>query len=195
MESGSEVGKPGNLCIFVGVALPYEIREALAGALRGWRRQYPEIAWEEAEALHLTLQFIGSYPAARLAELESALQGVVAARFQLRCAGTGAFPDGKRPRVIWAGVERTPALLRLAKAIPAALEAAGIVAERRPFTPHVSLARVKPPSGLRGWAADAERPEWGEAEIGEFQLFETRSGGPRASRYAVLRRFAINQSR
>lgn len=181
--------------LFVGLALPTAIRETLARALDDWRRQLPEVHWEEPEALHITLQFVGNFPAARLPEMEGGLARVKARSFALRCAGTGAFPDPKRPRLVWAGVAGAPELTQLAAAIAIALAPLGITAEARPFVPHISLARIQHAGALRGWTIEPTRPLWGEGEVTGFQLFKSVAGAPRAQRYPALRRFALSQSR
>lgn len=188
MDAPGEVARP--LRLFVGLPAPAPAVDALSSALRRWQSSHPALAWDEAEALHLTLQFLGGFPAARLPELAAALGAIAWPAFPLRVAGLGAFPDRHRPRLIWAGVESSPALERLAQAVAAATRPLDIAPEPRPFTPHISLARARAPRDARGLAFDPRQPRWGEGRAAAFHLYESvPTPVSRAARYRVLHTF------
>jgi 2'-5' RNA ligase len=113
-------------------------RLARAGIDRGVR-------WTQPDGIHLTFKFLGDTPADQLPEisqhLETALAGVGAPGLAL--AGLGVFPDPRAPRVLWVGLDGdTPALLALQRRVEAAISPLGFPAEARPFSPHLTLARV-----------------------------------------------------
>ena len=97
------------------------------------------------DAVHLTIKFLGEQPAGRESEIAVALAGVAArARpFGLSVNGLGAFPDARRPRVLWAGLEPVPALELLQHDVERTLAELGFEPEARPFHPHLTLGRAK----------------------------------------------------
>jgi RNA 2',3'-cyclic 3'-phosphodiesterase len=116
---------------------------------RGW-----PVRWVAADALHVTLHFLGSVQAERVAAIDNALRDV-AARYQpfaMHVRGLGAFPNVQRPRVLWIGVEPDPPLLALQRDVAAALAAIGFAPDARGWSPHITIARVrgdtKPPRGV-----------------------------------------------
>jgi 2'-5' RNA ligase len=98
------------------------------------------------ENLHVTLKFLGGVDEARLHTLIDVLHTAVRrhAQFAIDVAGLGAFPSATRPRVLWAGIGGgASALGALAETVDAALATAGLPREPRPFSPHVTIGRVR----------------------------------------------------
>jgi len=95
---------------------------------------------------HLTVKFLNDVPSERIEAIGRAMDATCAERqpFALELVGLGCFPDTRRPRVVWAGVrDETGALLALHRDLESALEALGYPREQRPFSPHLTLARVR----------------------------------------------------
>ncbi len=118
--------------------------------------------------LHLTLKFLGDTPSSALDEIARVAEGVAtgARPMTLELAGAGCFPPRGAPRTIWLGLAREcPELAELAQSLDAALADAGLAEpERRPFTAHFTLGRVK--DGGRGLREAIE--ELAEAPVGEM---------------------------
>jgi 2'-5' RNA ligase len=130
--------------LFVAVDLPREAKEALLDICQG----LPEARWVPPEQLHLTLRFIGDADDETFAAVKAALGGVKGTTFDLALEGVGHFPPGKRPRVLWVGMERNEPLMQLAQDVELALGTAGVPPDERPFSPHITLARFRePPAG------------------------------------------------
>jgi len=126
------------LRLFVGIAFPPELKlrlSLLCGGVAGAK-------WVDAGNLHLTLRFVGEVDEGVAADIDDALARLQARRFTLQLAGAGVFGDGK-PRQLWVGVEREPALSALQGKIEQALIRIGIPPEPRKFAPHVTLARLR----------------------------------------------------
>jgi 2'-5' RNA ligase len=104
------------------------------------------VRWTRPEGIHLTLKFLGDVQADRLAAIAETLQTACASYlpFSLSIDGMGVFPNPRRPRVVWIGVdEPTGTLNRLQRDVDRAIAPLGFPSERRPFSPHLTLGRVK----------------------------------------------------
>ena len=109
------------------------------------------VTWVPPDRLHLTVRFIGEMDDARAAAVGEALEPTLnVAPFDLTLAGAGAFPKSGSPRVLWAGVASgREALVAAEREISARLARLGVPEEERPYSPHLTLARVREPAGLR----------------------------------------------
>jgi len=129
------------LRLFVGISFPPELKLQLSLLCSG----IPGAKWVDPGNFHLTLRFIGEIGEDVAADIDDALRRLRARRFTLQLAGTGVFGGGDKPRTLWAGVERSPALVGLRDKIEQALVRAGLSPEPRKFAPHVTLARLYNP--------------------------------------------------
>lgn len=132
--------------------------------------------------MHLTLHFLGDVPVQDVEDgagtaLHVALSCVRHGPFAIAIRGTGVFPPRGRPSVLWAGVAESAALVSLHAAIGAALQACCLPVERRPYVPHVTLARLTP-AVPRAWIArflaDTAGLEITDIPVDRFQLYESR---------------------
>lgn len=148
------VSAESRLRLFVAIELPEAWTAALGALQQRMTTAFQSDAhtaglqprWVRAEGIHLTLKFIGEVEASRLPAMQSQLAQALSQprELSLTLRDTGSFSDGRAPRVLWAGVEEEPAgaLAELAGAIDTALAAADVPQERRPFRPHLTLARL-----------------------------------------------------
>ena len=149
------------LRLFAAVEIPQEIRGALAEAVTPVRERFPKARWVPIQNQHVTVKFLGStYP--RLVEWVTATVWEVASRhapFTTRVEGLGAFPNARRARVLWAGLDDAgSAFGRLAADLDEAL-AKEFTPEKRAFTSHLTVARFEPPVVPRsGRGRVRERP-------------------------------------
>ena len=166
--------------LFVAVETPEAVRRALSTWIHPLEAAYPRARWVRVANLHVTLKFIGDAPAQQLDAMRAALRTVRHPQaIEIRFRGAGFFPNERRPRVLWAGVEAGPELESLAQAIDRALEPAGVARETREFRPHLTVARFpeKPDAGgvarIRGTLAAASAPEFGSARVADFHLYRS----------------------
>jgi 2'-5' RNA ligase len=131
--------------LFVAINLPDNERRALWDSTSRLRGAGLPVRWAGGEGLHLTLKFLGESDDSLAARVSEALAAAVkpARPFEVGLGGFGAFPDQRRPRVLWVGVERHPALELLANDVERALAPFGFPSELRPFHPHVTLGRAE----------------------------------------------------
>lgn len=125
--------------LFVGVELPKAVRHALLGVMGG----VDGARWQTAEQMHLTLRFIGETSETAAHDIDVALQGVRVDPCQVAVKSVGVFGTGKRPRIIWAGLDPEAPLAILHQRIEAALIRTGLQPDRRKYAPHITLARLK----------------------------------------------------
>jgi 2'-5' RNA ligase len=130
---------------FVAVELPEALKEPIASRTEKLRKSGADARWVRAENFHLTLKFLGSVPEEMLPELREALAGATRphARFRLGFRGAGVFPSRKRPRVVWVGTHDSERLVDLQRDVEAAMEALGFEAEKRPYSAHLTIGRLK----------------------------------------------------
>lgn len=153
----------GQVRVFIAVPLDPELRDAAAGLRRRLNATADLLRWVPPGNLHLTLKFLGEIAERRLAKVTEAVRD--AARrsqpFTITLTGAGAFPSSRRPQVVWVGVrEGSEALVALVRDLDAALQRLKFPREKRPFRPHLTVARAKhagplpdlsgPLSGLEG---------------------------------------------
>jgi len=157
--------------LFIAIELPNEIKQRLARM----RIDIPGCRWVPSEQIHLTLAFLGEVDDAKLDLLTRVLATINAPGFSLCFNNTGCFPDRRRPRVLWIGLKPEPLLDTLASQVRKAVLACGIPQEDRPFSPHITLARLKVPAP-REAEAFLNRPlEQGMpvVDVREFTLFQS----------------------
>jgi RNA 2',3'-cyclic 3'-phosphodiesterase len=128
--------------LFVAVDLPETHKRRLSGL----QTDIPSARWSRPQQMHLTLRFIGAdVPAEQVEPIKTALRSIHAGGFDLELRGVGRFPLGSRkaPRGLWVGIQPQPALNDLHHQVESALAGIGIAPDDRPFSPHITLARLK----------------------------------------------------
>ena len=156
----------------------------------------PDIHWSPAANLHITTKFIGEWPESRLAELKRVLAAMPPAPpVPVRIRRVAFFPIAPAPRVFVCGVE-APGLPELAAATGAAAASLGIPAETRPYSPHLTLARIRGQAHVQALGvaiAALASLEIGRFEARSFFLYQSvlQSSG---SVYTKLAEFPLTKS-
>jgi 2'-5' RNA ligase len=178
--------------LFVAMDIPEGVRSSLAGLSAKLRAACQDARWPRVEGLHVTLKFIGETPAEKLEAIQTALASIPSrAPIFIKFRGLGFFPNVRRPRVLWAGVEAGPELTEIAAAVETALQPLAIPREERVFAAHLTLARFAAPRGLEalGDAIEKAAPfEFGSATAKEFHLYQSvlKPGGAEYTRLATF---------
>lgn len=145
---------------FIAIEMTDAVRAALSAFLNELRpKEHPYVKWVDPTGVHLTLKFLGNIAPNQVASIEKAIvQGACdVPPFKLGLGQRGAFPNITRPRVIWVGLTgELERLGRLQAGIERALVPLGFPAESRPFSPHLTLGR------LREGASPVERKQIGD---------------------------------
>jgi len=132
--------------LFVATELPPNIKAELVDTQARLRQSNPPVTWVAPESMHLTLRFLGETSIERLPSLRAGLSTALAqhAAIRLRLSGAGAFPNERRPSVVWAGVGGEIAALADAQAaIETAVISLGFAPEPKPFRAHLTLGRMR----------------------------------------------------
>lgn len=186
---------------FIAIELPQVTLDALADVQARLEHYVPpdSVRWVKPNNIHLTLKFLGQVPTAQVDAITSAVRHAVTTlrAFPFEVMRAGCFPNARRPRVIWVGVdEPTGALQALQRAIEAAVAPLGYPGEPHAFQPHLTLGRaardVKPADlhRLGDAVASARIGLLGHVHAEEVVLFQSdlAAGG---SIYTALARLPL----
>lgn len=180
--------------LFVALEIPAEVRKNLAALLDSLRAISREPKWVRPENLHVTLKFLGEVADAKISTVRTALAGIRSEEpVSLAFCGLGFFPNAKRPRVFWVGIETSANLKKLATDMEAAMEQCGIPRETREFSPHLTLARFERPNlaeNLRSVIVENSQREFGKLQTNEFHLIQSRLK-PSGAEYTTIARFVF----
>ena len=137
---------------FIAITLPAALQQEIERVQDDMRRQMPGWRWVKPANVHLTLKFLGEMPLDRVESIVRAMERGVAGQkiFPLYARSLGCFPDLTRPRILWMGLDDPhQALGPLHARLEAALAEQGCPPEKRPFRPHLTIARAQA-NGDRG---------------------------------------------
>jgi len=184
---------------FVAIPIDDAMRARISETQKALQRAEAEVRWVSAENHHLTLKFLGNLEEAESDRLRERLRQE-AARFpplDLDFSTVGRFPKGGPPRVLWIGCRGSDVakLVGLAEAIERVALEIGVPREERPFSPHLTIGRVKSPRNqdrlLR--AIEARRDDvFGQRRTEYFTLYRSTltSAGPI---YEEIERFLLGR--
>jgi len=183
--------------MFIALPLPEAVKEDLAGFLEPRQEAgLHGLRWTMPAQWHVTLAFLPDLAERHTDELFERLQRAALRRnpLVLRLVGAGAFPDARRAKVLWTGVEHDgEELMRLAGGVRAAASKSGTVVGGGRFHPHLTLARLGVAANVTrvlGALEQYESPSW---EAREIALIASYLGqGPNARpRHEVRATFAL----
>lgn len=182
--------------LFIAINIPKKERQKIHRSARKLREQDFPVRWVSEELFHLTLKFLGTVRPENVPDIEETLSRVAQATqtFSLDIGGFGAFPTIRKPRVLWVGVDPSPALRCLKQDLEWALAEQGFDRETRAFHPHFTLGRATSDDGAGAFRGlddlASELAYQSGAEVKRVDLMESHlsSSGPR---YEVLSSFPL----
>ncbi len=133
---------------FLALELDTSQQQFLGNIIRQGKLRLPDLRWVDPAGIHLTLAFLGELNDQQLAKTVFAAQYAAAAvnPFPYRLSGLGTFGPPRQPRVLWMGISEPSGVLTvLHQALTLALQQQGFPTDERPFSPHLTLARIKSP--------------------------------------------------
>lgn len=175
-------------------ALPFDIfRSAIEPHLVLLKKRFPEITWSSEAYFHLTFHFFSALEDEMLEKFRVILRQYAPKilPFKLGLQGIGAFPDLKRPQVLWVGLKGDlVALEQTHQIFYQALKTEGFPVEERPFHPHITLGRIRKKCS----EAFTNLPDISTSleTFREIYLYESELS-PHGTRYEILERFPLSQ--
>jgi len=167
---------------FIAVELPREIRQAVYDTTAALRNRLGAmVRWVPLENMHLTLKFLGDVSPTNVDLLSQMLRAETDLFncFDLRLNGLGSFPNPKRPRVIYIGIQAPVVLESLQRGIESASRRLGYETEERGFSPHLTIGRVKQnvtsteQQVIRRALEETKIDSLGTARVDSVQLFKS----------------------
>ncbi len=130
---------------FLAIPLPRQLQESIRVIQTELQASITEARWTRPENLHLTLHFFGEIDQETLEKLKVSVLSIKGCQrpFQVEVKGLGAFPNPYRPRVIWLGLKPRGQLEQLHRAIEPCLSQAGLTTDSRPYSPHLTIGRLR----------------------------------------------------
>jgi 2'-5' RNA ligase len=177
--------------LFVAINLPAETRDAIYADAEPLRAATHGVRWVASRALHVTVKFLGEHDDRLVDAIREALGPIGAMHPSVSVTTTrvGAFPNFRRPRVVWLAMTGEPAMRALAHDVERALVPLGIAAEARPFQAHLTLGRAKgeiAPRDSAALGAAAERVRASHTFLVQAVDLMRSELGPGGSRYSIV---------
>ena len=180
---------------FIAVDIDPQTVKKISKALVQLRPRVPGIRWSPLTNFHFTLKFLGGVEETKVESITEALELELRPfpRFTINAKGLGVFPDIKRPRVLWIGLEGKE-LKDLASKVEKAMEPLGFMPEKRELKPHLTVGRWREFVGSsRILGEELERwksYEFGESMVAEVIFFQSVLK-PEGAAYHVLKTVAL----
>jgi len=187
---------PQPIAIFRGfVAVEVPALEPLLRVREQLRHCGADLRVVEGNTTHVTLKFLGDVPVSFVDRIENGIRNAAKGipPFTMTARGAGAFPNSAQPRVVWAGLQGAESLGVIARRLEDEMHKLAFPRERRDFTPHVTLARVRSPRGRDRLAAvlsESATEEFGSAQVDHVTLFRSDLG-PKGPSYTALRKVPL----
>jgi 2'-5' RNA ligase len=131
---------------FIAIQLTQDIHDKLKRLQSDLAPSMPDVRWTKYGNIHLTLKFLGDIQISRVDKIVDSLKEIAAqsSPFTMNLTGVGAFPNCRKPRIVWVGTEKgTDELIKLAKSVEFSMKKLGFPREKRPFRPHLTVGRIR----------------------------------------------------
>jgi RNA 2',3'-cyclic 3'-phosphodiesterase len=201
MMKQAQSERKGNMDIrcFVAINLPETVKNQIAEIISDLRKTGGDIKWVPAGNVHLTLKFLGNVDETVIPALKESLSKKLShyKPFYIKIAGIGCFPSEKRPRVIWIGMEDSEVLKGIQKEVDVELNAFGFAPEDRPFSPHLTIGRVRSPKRLPELTrrcADVKATDLGAVNVTGIHIMKSELK-PAGAEYSSLAEIPLGTGR
>jgi 2'-5' RNA ligase len=181
---------------FLALDLPASYQPDLQAVQDYLKKSGADVRWTAVGNIHLTLKFFGDIEDNQVETLAAAASGItkITPVFTLGVQGVGAFPGPKSPRVIWLGLAgQTDILARLVQGLEQACAPLGFPPEKRKFTPHLTLGRVRSSQGreaLSRFLQTVPLPDFTEFQVDNLVLYRSTLR-PQGALYTALHQITL----
>lgn len=171
-------GEAAMVRAFLAFEMPRHVHDSLAVKLGELRPALPRARWVRPEGIHLTVKFLGESPREEIDALGDEIQGLLTTTppVVVSLGGSGFFPSARRPRVAWVG-GRAEGAEGVVNMVEEAASRRGWEAERRGWSPHLTVARLRepwPPAAVERFLAWGGTLVFEPFACGELVLFSSR---------------------
>lgn len=175
--------------LFVAIEVPDDVRSRVDALCMG----VPGARWVAPENMHITLRFIGDVDEVVCEDVIDSLLMVRSPAFELTLESLGTFQQGRIAHTLWIGVQRNDALNQLQSKVERVLVAAGLEPERRRYTPHLTIARLKdaPTGRLASFITEHEPFRLTPFVVETFSLFSSFLS-KNGAQYAIEETFPLD---
>ena len=185
----------GVIRTFICVELPETVQGLLAAFQSKLKGAGADVGWVKPSNIHLTLKFLGSIPGPKLAVICTAVERAANAvpPMQIQVKGAGCFPAARNPRVLWVGIQPIPPQLRkLQESIEVGLSESGYARDDRPFSPHLTIGRVKSPRNLQALMRKMQELEFQDEIVSIHTVTVMKSDlNPTGAQYTPIKVFPL----
>lgn len=183
---------------FVAVEFPERVHQFCAQLRDELSPKLPKVSWVKRGNIHLTFEFLGDITLQQKDKIAEALRPSIASLnpFDMTLGGVGVFPNWRRPRVLWVGIDQgQPELALLAHTIRTSLGSVGAKVDGKPFRAHLTLARIRRPSDLTSLQSQTHRYQHVDLEPVQVDhvLLMQSVLHPQGSIYTPLESFPLEQ--
>jgi len=161
---------------FIAIPLPEQTRQQVGKLQQQLRALQPELKTPRAESLHLTLHFLGDLSSEQLAEIGQLVLSIGQKKepFNVLLRGLGYFPNQRRPRILWLGIEPEAELISLQEELTRELLATGWDIDQRRFRPHLTIGRFRQPPAATANLCPFLSQSYGSMKIDRMILYTSK---------------------
>jgi len=184
--------------VFIAIELSEEVKKGIAQVQSEMMGSTNKVKWVEPSSMHVTLKFLGEVEDKRLNNIFDATDNVAAEfiPFQVEIKGTGAFPSIGRPKVLWVGIDQgSNELIRIVNKLEEKLFSCGFPREKKKWTPHITLGRVKQLKDkefIRKVIDREKQTQGGKMQVKYITVMQSRLT-PQGAIYTPLKRFPLER--
>ncbi|MDP2158585.1 MAG: RNA 2',3'-cyclic phosphodiesterase [Nitrospirota bacterium] len=184
---------------FISIELSDDIRRSMADLIAELRKAGADVTWVPAEKIHLTLKFLGNTDESLIPKIKERISNKLLHynAFYINISGIGCFPSEKRPRVLWVGIERSDILQSIQKEIDTEVAGLGFAREDRPFSPHLTIGRVRSQKGVAEMLrrfAEFRTTDFGAVEVKSIHIMKSELK-PAGAEHTSLAEIPIGRGR
>jgi len=135
-----------NVRAFIAVELSKAAKDEIERIINSLKDADTNTKWLSSQTMHLTLKFLGSVSPEKVKDITSSIKTISEdiTTFNITFSDIGVFPSERRPKVVWVGIKDDNGEVQaLSSKVEGAMEKEGFTREDRPFTPHITLGRIK----------------------------------------------------